>query len=1462
LPKIVKIPLIILISVLAFALILLALFQTRWFKNYAAQRATAYLSEELGVPVSIGDLELSYFDALTAKDVFIADQNKDTLIYIGTLKANYDFFSFTGAQIPLDEVTIADATVNLGIPKGSKQLNLQFLVDYFTPPPTGKPVTSPAISFDKVAIVNTKFRYFNKNYAPPSDRAFDENDMLFTGLNGHLHDFTIINDSLSFTIEDLSGKEKSGLTIDKLSAETIISSTTMQFRDLVLETPQSSIGDYLAFSYSSYGDFSDFIEVVKLDANLKKSSVHTDDLALFSNTLKKYNELITAHGNVSGTIADLTSKNLKLAIGNHTRFDGAARLTGLPDIYTTQFDVKANQLTTNAIDLAKLIELKAPPKEFLNLGAMEYTGTFNGLISDFETDALLSSDIGQIIAKLHYTQLPKGSAKYKGTIRSEKLDLKMLFGDPDFGDAIFDLALDGQGLSINTLKTTVVGNINQFTYNDYSYQNIRLNGSVANLVFVGKFDINDPNFKFTLDGRLDAYKKVPEIDITTNVTLINLKQLGLDSVDNIVKFNGKIALKGDDIDKLVGTVELDSFRMEKQKRTYKLKDIVLHSSINEDIRDYSLTSDVLNITLKGDFLPSEIEGLIGYLKHAVYPSQFDKPLKPLVSKQLELLVDVPKYQPIFSEFLGTLYFDSARIALEYDYVTGEIASNNFFKTFKYDVVSSPFIDIKLKNGGEQTPINFGINSGGLKQNDSTIFEILNANGFISDGVVNFETTAQRDSILDIVLTGRFIYQNDSALVYLDDSKVDVYDKSWNLTQTSFPNFIYENGITQLRYFDFRNGNEILFLDASFGYKANKVNAILSNFSLENLTPFLAGYNLKLNGTTNGFIDVSDRNGFPIIEADLLVEYLQLDKDTLGNLELLSHGEANLLGVTIDGKISGGLLNDMEILGDINFKSTKSPLNLKLTTERSSIKPFERYLTGLASNIHGYSTSEISITGPLTSPNLKGKMQLDSLDFVVDYIQTHYKGQATVAIDYNSFTITKAQLVDRFGQVGNVEGGINHKNFNDFTLGLYVKNLENFEIMNTTQKDNDLFYGTAFVDGSMRVSGPLDDILLTINAKSRKGTEIVIPLETSDASGKLSYVEFVNLKTIEKEAENIVKSTAGVRMDFNFEITNDANIKLVFDELLGDKIEASGHGNLRMEINTFGDFNMYGGLTIDRGNYLFTALDLISKYFTVKPGGTLFWDGNPYNARISLEAIKREYTSPKPLMSGTSADLEEYNQNIAVDCNLKLTGLLFNPQVKFDLIFPSQNNLGGAANSALNTAIDRVKLDQEEIDRQVFALLVLGTFVTPSFSNGVSDGIGIGAANTGINSLSDFASSQLNNWLGQLDTRLQVGVDYQTSYKNQAELVLSLRRKFLNDRLEVSYSIDAVSQGSRPYDISVKYNITEDGSLKVRGFQKQANDPTLGNITNVNTTGVGLFYRYQFDKFRFRKKKIEPTEESK
>lgn len=1472
-PKIIKIPLIGLAILIATALLLLLVMNTNWFKNYAAQKATNFLTEELGTTVSIGEVSIDYFDRLSAKEVYLEDLSGDTMIYVGELKANYDIFSFTEEAIGLDKVVISDGFIQIGISEGEEALNINHFIKYFTPPKTDKPASSPLLSFDKVTLSNTTFRYFNENFDKPTSRKFNENDILIRDINGHLHNFYIVQDSLNFILDDLTGVEQSGLVIDDLSAHTTISSRVMEFDELTILTPMSTIQDYLRFDYESYADFSEFIDAVEITANMKNSEVHTDDLALFSNNLTLYRELISASGKVTGTVSDLKSKSLELAVGNHTKFLGKAEIMGIPNTDKMVFDISAKRLTTNTKDLARVIGLDPAPKEFLNIGNIDYVGNYYGSISDFKTDGLVTTSVGSVTTALSYNQPKGGIPSYDGHVVSESFDLGAVIENDKLGDASFDLKVAGKGITQESLFAQVSGTVSHLTYDNYTYHYMKVDGNVSDQLFKGNFGIDDPNYAFTFDGRLDLSKDEPIILATTDVDRINLQALGLDSIANVFKFKGDISIQGNSLDNARGTIDLDSFTIARNGENYRLKDVVINAEVESNRRRYVLNSDLAKIDITGDFVPSELSLIIENIKHTIYPEQFPQPTEELKTNDITVEAIIAEYKPIFKEILGEVFFDSAYTYVSYNHKLGKIEGNSLLTSLKYDVVSTPSLTLKLKNGGNFTPINFGINTSGLYQNDSTLFEILNMNGFIRDGIVNFEATSKRDTLLDIVLDGRFTYKNDSIEVYFDKSQVEINNKPWELKKADFPNIINAYGITEFRYFFFQNAEEILFLDASIGSNANKVNANLINFKLSNLSPFLTGFDLKLSGLTNGYIDVSDREGFPIIEADLNIADLQLDEDTLGTLNLISTNKDGLLAVALDGSVQGGLLNDMKILGDIDFKNEKSPLNLTLTSDSSSIKPFEKYLVGLASDIQGVSTSKVKITGPLTSPQLKGNMRLDSLQFVVDYLQTTYTANADVVIDYNSFTLTNANIYDRFGKKGKIGGSVYHRNFQNFNFDIAISELQNFEIMNTKRKDNELFYGTAFVDGRMLVTGPLDDIYLRIFAKSRRGTKIAIPLDYTSTSGKLPYVEFVNLQEDTMATSVSSQNISGVRMDFNIEVTNDAEISLIFDELLGDKIDAAGHGNLRMEINTFGDFNMYGGLTVDRGNYLFTALNLINKYFTVEPGGTLFWDGDPYNARIDIEAIKREYPTPAPLLRGytSETDISQYDVNIPVDCYLQLKGLLFAPEVTFDLKFPNQSSLSGSATSTLNTTVERIKLDQEELNRQVFALLVLGTFIPPSFAGASGGEFGAGAENAGINSLSDFASSQLNNWLSQLDTRLKLGVDYQASSSeiDNSELIISVQGKILsrvlNDKLSFESSIDAAGLGNdattfTPYDLSLQYDINEDGTLSIRGFQKNAADPTLNNLTNVNTTGVGLSYKYQFDKFRFRIKKIEPKEE--
>jgi hypothetical protein len=1455
LPKIIKIPLIILAVFSGLILIFLGITQTSWFKNKIKTHLITYCEEELEIKVSINTLDINYFDFIRLNNLYIEGKNSDTLIYADQLSVDYDLKNLVQNKIELDRVLLEGGVINIGIPKNENSLNIQFLIDALKPENQKPSKQSLPFTISNIKLENTNFYYFDDNYDSNNSNLFDQNHIKCNAINGELSDFLIIGDSLEFAIDRLSTHENSGLVIEKLSANTTISSTTIKFENLTLKTPSSFVENYVAFKYKNYHDFSDFNNRVTINFSLLNSYVHTKDISYFSDNLNSFDELLKINGIITGKVNDLKSENLQLSVGNYSHFDGQFVVKNITNASKSNFIINAKKIESTPDELERHLGENQLFRELDYLKKLQFIGKFKGGIHDFDIDGKLVTNVGNVTTNFSVSNIDD-IPTYQGSLSSKKLNLGQILSNPSFEYCNFNIDLNGQGSSLEHLKTKFKGAINQISYNGILYDNTILDGSIMNSLISCKINNQSLENAFVIDATLDLQEEKTSLNAKTDIQKLNFRLSPDDTTSITLTCNGNFNLTGNSIEELNGEIDLEHLKYSTNHEHYPFNHFKITKKATEDNQDIKLISDEFELHISGNYTPDELPTIAQKLIHNI--QQKDQLLidSTILSKNVNVIVKVSENNQVISQFIENLSLESGFFSLNYDIENGNISSNHNIIGLHFKNITAPHIIANIQNERDSSALNFSVSTGGLLQNDSSLFDLFELKGTFKNNVVHFSNLSKKGNNLEIDIEGRAIFSKDSTKIHFDQSKVQIEQKPWVLKPVDNPNIVLHDGITEFLYFDFRHADEILFVDASLGdNSSNKANAIISNFKLENINPFIAGFDLRFHGLVNGFIDISNRDGFPIIETNLSVNQFQMDDDTLGDLEIISENAAGL-AVKVNGNISNGILNQMKIKGDIDFENKKSPLNLRLETQRSSIKPFEKYLAGLMSDVSGYSTTDISITGPLKSPKLDGTMHLDSLRFKMEYLQTNYTADATVKIDYSSFHISDAKIVDRYGQKGSISGDVNHRNFHDFKLDLNINDLENFEIMNTLRSDNNLFYGSAFMDGSANISGPVDDIYIQVNAKSRKGTVIEIPLDDIESDHTLSYVKFVDPQKKANE-EQTFKTSTGIQMDFNFEITNDAEVKLIFDELLGDKIEASSHGNLRMEINTFGDFNMYGGLTVDKGNYLFTAFDLINKFFIVNPGGTLRWDGNPYNAKINLEAIKREYPIPLPLLAGSLSSTEDstlFQTAIPADCYLKLEGLLFNPDVTFDLGFPSQTNLNTNTNSTLNTVINRIRLDQEELNRQVFALLVLGTFIPPSFANTSSPELSVGAVNTGINSFSDFASSQINNWLGQLDTRFQLGVDYQTSYQKKAELILSLRRKFLNDRLELSYSTDAAAQGSIPYDISVKYTIGDDGNLKLQGFQKQANDPTIGSITNVRTTGVGLFYRYPFDKFRLRRRK--------
>jgi hypothetical protein len=298
-------------------------------------------------------------------------------------------------------------------------------------------------------------------------------------------------------------------------------------------------------------------------------------------------------------------------------------------------------------------------------------------------------------------------------------------------------------LNAAALSAAIDGEVYHIEYNDYDYKNIALNGSFSESIFRGGGRITDPNFNLNFDGVIDITKVHPSIDITANVRGINLKTLGIDTLDNMLCFKGDIDLNGDNIDDITGNIALDSFTLTRNETSYTINNLLLIASKTREKRQYKLLSSALNVSVEGDFIPSETQTIFAYIEHLIYPKEFEKPEAILATKDLCIEANISSFDPLYTEFFKDIYFDSLAFNFNYDHQAGKLTSNNTINGFEYDVLSTSLITINLKNEVNSEPLNFSITTAGLIQNDSTIFTELDANGFIKNGIVHFETIAKQ-----------------------------------------------------------------------------------------------------------------------------------------------------------------------------------------------------------------------------------------------------------------------------------------------------------------------------------------------------------------------------------------------------------------------------------------------------------------------------------------------------------------------------------------------------------------------------------------------------------------------------------------------------------------------------------------------------------------------------------------------
>ena len=1436
----------------------IVLFQSGRFQTWLAHEVAARLTEAIGAKVDIRAVKISFFDRATIEGFYVEDLHKDTLLYVDYIDANFDDVYLGFSHFDFDHVTLRNGQFNVRQFQGEEDLNIQFILDAIKGPrDTTQKARSkpPELFFWDVDVENIDFTYEFRDTIPDTGFGMNYDHLRIRDISAKLTNFLLIDDSLSGKIRHMKLREESGFQVDDFNADFIVAYTMMDFANLSIKTPRSSIEGKVHFDYDKYGDMSDFIEKVQMRGKIRKSSVNLDELAFFAPELRGLKQQIAYSGGFKGTVDHLKGFNTLLQLGEDTRFIGSFIMDGLPDTEKMFFRLNIVDLQTTRSDLQRLEnypfilgEKLAIPALVDRMGLISYKGSLTGYLDDVKAQGQLSTETGDLDSDLRvWYRSDIQQYAYAGRFSSKEARLGELLGmKPVLGNLAIDAEINGVGFDEENLKAEIISTIPYIVLNGYSYSNIAINGIVDGKTYDGKLKINDPNLRMDFTGLVDLSQARPDFDFHASLDRLDLTALGFIKRDSSLIISTEITsnFSGKSIDQLEGQIELAQTSIQYGTTRYRMEDLLLEASGEPEAKSIHLYSDMADASVSGAFRLGSLPDAIFKVLNSFLPSytSIKADTQQNFNQNFVYSVNIKDL-----DLLSVLFFPDIKIGRGTK-LSGDFASTGNqlrmeLSSPKTTISGIRFEQISSVADAENSRLKLSIGAQKMFVTDSVQINYVQVtSNAITDSLGLSIKWASRKSLSapDAQLNAKAAFAGSRIRLQLLPSLILIEDTLWQVNEEN--SIVIDTGLVQFNNLSFTHLNEFVRLDGKVSTReSDELDLVLDNFQLSNLNPFIAESGIRLEGSTRGIISFAGLLDEPFFKSDLDVRAIKLNNDFIGDGQITSKWDPKTERILLDGQIKSGSLPKLAFSGHYIPSQKSNNLDMQLLMNNIQLSLFKKYLDDLFSDISGLADGNIHLTGTPQEPITNGTIQLKRTAVTIGLLNTRYFFAHEFKVSKNMIQAKNIQITDENSNTGKLDLRIAHSNFDDFYFDIFLR-ANSLQALNTNEFQSDLFYGKANVSGTFRASGPLDNIVMDINAKTERGTVFYLPLSgTSDVSQQdfVTFEKKTEAKPLRKLSSRKV-SSKGYELNFNLEVTPDAEAFLLFDPKVGDMIKGNGSANLRMEVTEAGVFNIYGDYVIDNGDYLFTLQNVINKKFVVQKGGVISFKGDPYDADINLTAIYRVRTSLYNLVKNIDSSAA-VKRTIDVNAVMNLSDKLMKPQIAFDITLPN------ADDNTVNLLKSQI-YSEDELNKQVFSLVMFRNFMPNQ--GGATETTGLNGVGSNA---SELLSSQLSNMLSQFSNDVNIGVNYsQGGAASKDQVSVNLQTQLFNDRVSIDGNVGTAGAATTSQnttnmvgEFNIEVKVTEDGTVRVRVFNR-SNQYLLVSNDVPYTQGVGLFYRREFE----------------
>jgi len=1317
---------------------------------------------------------------------------------------------------------------------------------------------------NQISLQDNNISYFADD-AQPEEGEFNANALVLENLFFNAQVLYLQEKTAGGRIEKVEFREASGIELKEFAVTLEANDSSFNVSNIDFTANNSHLQGEMDVEYESLATFIQQPENAYIALEFPSFELDLNDIFLFQPDLID-NEYILAlsrkniYGNLSasGPLSHLEIPTANFNWGQNTTITARGTLHNPTNAENISFNFPEFKFRANRGDLNQFIN-----EEELGISLpqeVKLSGNFSGNPEDIEAVAFLNTSEGNIDLRGNFRS--EEEIAFNADIEIRALQLGNIMQNEQIGSLNLTLKASGEGTDINTMDAVVQTNISSFRYNEYDIVNLSISGEIED----GDGNINSEYKDDNLDLALDAFVQLdsvsPQVDVNLDLAGANLQAIGLTEKNIRVAFVLDGYYKGNAETYDVNAEIIDGIAIHDDD-SYLLGDFRLSANVSPDSTSLIIDNQMIDLNLHSNTDPASFASALqrhyqSYLSDHIETDTVDNPVNLVLRAEI-------RQNPILDEvFISNLQeLDTIEIAVDFKEKERELMAD----------IELPFINFR---GNEIDSLSFHLDSNREKFDFVLGFEALNAGplairktdleGAVIDQTLHLDFNSYFEEEHLMHIQSEIARREDTTVFSINPSELILNSGLWDVPETN-EILIGENFVTFNDFNFMRNNQTVKVTTENPEVEGEHIAISFDNFRLAN---FLAYFNPEeplATGRLNGNFTIEDPYGTTGLLAGLEIIDFNLMQVPMGTLSMKAKAIGNE-NYTFNMAIKEGDV-DLDLTGTFVATEEAAEWDTELLLNKVKMTAVEGFSQGEITNAKGSFSGSFSLSGTTAEPQYKGNIDFNNAGFTVAMLDAPFVlPDENLRIDNEGFYFESFDIEDQNNNRLTLNGEVLTESFINPEFDLTFE-ADDFMLLNSTSEDHDLFYGKAILDVDGSMSGTLNLPRVDMNLELGSETDLTYIMPEAEVAieerdGVVIFVNRENPDHVLTQTEEESYTMTGMEIRAVISIMEDAAFNIIIDEQTGDNFGVTGAGDLNFNIYPNGRTTLSGRYEMSGGHYEMSLYNLVNRRFEIVKGSSITWAGDPMDANLDVRARYRVETSASSLMSaqtsgaGTSVR-NRFRQELPFLVYLNVDGELMEPVLSFGLDMPEEEQ--GAIGGQVYGMIQQVNQQEQELNKQVFSLLVLNRFYPGSGSDGSAGGTMNIARDNLNNALSDQLNLLSNNLLGDSGFQLDFGLESYTDYQGEApqdrtQLDITAKKTFMDERLVVRVGSEVDIQGSNQDpeatnpligNVSIEYLITESGVWRLRGFRRNSFENVIEG--QVIISGLALIYTREFNEFR-------------